>query len=99
MTDAPEAPAQDPLMALYGVNRHQQYGPSGIDLTDPSSIDWNALTRTYNLSPGEVQQLQVPSVPSGPNIQQRLESLRPGLNLGPLRLSTDGHKVTGRMRF
>ena len=89
----------DQMMSIYGVNRHQQYGPSQIDLNDPAAIDWSTVANQYQLSPEEVQQLQVPGVAQGPSIQQRLQQLRPQMQIGPLQLSTDGHRVRGRMQF
>lgn len=91
--------ADDPLMQIYGVNTGRQYGPSQLDLTDPTNIDWNQLASAYSLSPEEVQQLQVPAPAQGPTLQQRLESLRPNLNLDRLQLSVDGQKIRGRMEF
>ena len=98
MTDQPNP--QDLMMQIYARNGgHGVQGPQMFNFDDPESIDWGALARSYGLDPQEVQQLQIPTPSGGPSLQQRLQALRPNVNLGGLNLSTDGRRVQGRMTF
>lgn len=98
MTDQPTP--LDQMLSIYGVNAGRgQFGPSMVNLSDPGTIDWNALQAQYSLTPEEVQQLQVPSVSQGPSLAQRLQAMRPQARIGNLTLSTNGQRVQGRMKF
>lgn len=91
------------LMNIYGVNTGRQYGPGPQDapmnLNDPTQIDWGALAQRFQLTQEEVRQLQLAPPSSGPSLAQRLQALRPNVNLGPLNLSTDGRRIQGSMKF
>jgi hypothetical protein len=98
MADLPTPDQTALLMQLmHNGTPPDQQGP---DLSDPSKVDWGALARQYQLTPGEVQQLQVPAPASGgSSLAQRLQALRPQARIGGLQLGTDGRKVTGRLPF
>ena len=89
----------DQMLNIYAVNTGKQYGPQApIGLDDPTQLI-ERYRSALNLTPAEVQQLSVPQAQGGPSLQDRIQALRPNVNLGRLNLSTDGHRVQGRMRF
>ena len=94
---------QDNMDRIYGVNTGRQYGPgpedAPIDFNDPSQIDWGALAQRFQLTPEEVRQLQLAPPAGGPTLAERLQALRPQMQIGPLNLSTDGRRVQGSVKF
>lgn len=85
---------------IQGVNRRQQYGPTErpVNLQDPE-IDWESVAQMFQLSPEEVQQLQVQPPAEGRSLADRIRALRPQTNIGNLELMLDGDKLKGRMEF
>lgn len=89
----------DPTLAeIYGVARPGQVeGPeAGFDFSDPSTIDWGRFARNFELSPEEVQVLQVPPAGDTRPLEERLRALmtKDGVEWG-----VDGNQVTGTVRY
>lgn len=97
----------DPMMmALMGGdqigarNTGEVQGPERpVDFDDPDEDPFALLAQEFNLSPEEVEQLRVPTVPGGPSLADRLRSLRPNMSVGNMELGVEGNRVTGRMEF
>lgn len=97
---------QDLLMQVMASGQAPGQAPSGrgpssaggIDLSDPSSIDWGSLAQEYQLSPEQVQILQIPQPADGPSLSDRLERMRT-LNTGGWELKLEDNGITGSMRF
>lgn len=101
-----EPPMEDPtelVMRMMQMQEAQHTPPegalSGANLQDPMAIDWNRLRSTLQLSDDEIRQLQTPAPEGGPTLQERLQALRPGVDLGQLNLELTGRGVQGRMQF
>jgi len=95
-----DANAQELLLRMMGHEQIVGGGPApGFQLTDPTQVDWGRLTAALNLTDDEVRQLQTPMPAGGPTLQERLESIRPGVDMGQLRLNLTGEGVEGRVRF
>lgn len=91
--------AQQALMDIYTLNRGRPEGPERpVNMHDPAAIDWASLAQTYSLTPEEVEQLRVAPV-EGPSLQERIQALRPNIDLGPVQLGTSGRKVTATIPF
>lgn len=98
----------DELMAMLmgGANANRDAGPptavGGVDL-ETDLIDWEAVQREFGLSPEEVEELRLAPPDQGGGIRERLEGLRPNMNLGPLELTVDGSlkepRIEGSIRF
>ena len=70
----------------------------GINLADPAAIDWGTLAREYQLTPEQVQMLQIPAPAEGPSLGERLERMRT-LNTGGMEFKLEDNGITGSMRF
>ena len=96
---------EDLLMQLMGgdAQRQPEMGVGGISLEDPDMIDWDVVRREFGLSDEEVEELQMVAPPEGQSMSDRLQSMRPNMNLGPMELTVDGSikepRIEGRMRF
>jgi hypothetical protein len=88
----------DPELAeIYGIMRPGQVeGPeAGIDFSDPSRVDWGRLAREFELSPQEVQELQIPDQTGTP----LAERFRRMVTRGGVEWGVDGNQVTGKVRY
>lgn len=72
---------------------------SAISLDDPANIDWNALMANLQLTPEEVQMLQVPEPGEGRSLADRLQALRPQMNLGGMNIQLEDNGISGSLRF
>ena len=88
------------LTQIYTRNRGEPEGPPvPLNLEDPTQVDWGRLTRELQLTPEEVQELQIPAPEGGPTLAERVQRLRPQANIGALNLSIEDEKLQGRVRF
>lgn len=72
----------DPLMDIYGVHTGQTAGPDRpISLEDPT-VDWSQVAPMFQLTPEEIQELQVPTPQNGLGLRQRLGIPEGVWNLG-----------------
>lgn len=87
------------LQEMLGTHEVSQSGAANVVMDDPERLE--TIQTVFNLSPEEAEQLAVPGVEGGPSLASRLESLRPGMNIGPLELTLDGSfkepRVEGRI--
>lgn len=91
---------EDTMMNLMGVRRGPMQGPpQPLNLDDPANIDWGALASQYQLSPEEVQMLQIPGPEQGPSLADRLQALRPQMNMGGMNIRLEDNGISGKLRF
>lgn len=94
---------EDLLMQLMGAHEQTGEPPAQTSFEDTEAVDWDWLKTTFGLSDEEMVQLQMQPFDEGPSLEDRLEQLRPNMNLGPFELSLDGSikepRIEGRMRF
>ena len=97
------ADEQDLMMQVMGAPRAGGANTPTANFADPEQALLGTFQRRFNLSPEEVQQIQVQGPGEGLTLRQRLERLRPDLNIGGMELSVDGSieepRIEGRMRF
>lgn len=84
------------LMQVMGAHESPP-GPVQGNFQDPEAALLGVFQQRFNLSPEEVQQLQVPAPEEGLTLRQRLERLRP--NTGGIEWGVDGEQITGRVEF
>lgn len=97
---------QDLLMQVMGSAQAPGQAPpgrgptsaGGINLNDPAAIDWGVLAREYQLTPEQVQILQIPAPAEGPSLGERLERMRT-LNAGGFELKLEDNGISGTMPF
>ena len=94
---------QELLMQVMGSMQAPGQAPppnrvGGINLDDPANIDWGALAQEYELTPEQVQMLQIPAPAEGPSLGDRLERMRT-LNAGGMELKLEDNGISGTMRF
>ena len=96
-------PEEQQAMLMQVMGAHEGPGPVNANFADPEQALLGTFQRRFNLSPEEVQQIQVQGPGEGLTLRQRLERLRPDLNVGGMELSVDGSieepRIEGRMRF
>ena len=89
----------DPQELLMQIMGQHETAQSGINLNDPSAVNWDALVGQLQLTPEELQELQIPEVRGGPSLAERLQRLRPDVDIGRLNLELSGQGVRGRLEF
>ena len=91
---------QQMLMQLLGMQHEGAHGGGGgVSFEDPTGVDFGALFPGLQLSPEEVQTLQVRAPDEGPSLRQRLEALRPGLRLPGGEVNLTGEGIEGRITW
>lgn len=77
-------------------------GPIAGNFDDPEGL-WEGIRQRFRLSPEELNELRIENPAEGLSLGQRLQRLRPSLNVGPMELTVDGSvnepRIEGRMRF
>lgn len=95
----------DPEQLMQMMMAHEMGGSEieGISMDDPDMIDWGVVQREFGLSDEELAELQVVAPPEGRSMRDRLEGMRPNMNIGPMELTVDGSvkepRIEGRLRF
>ena len=94
---------KEPIMDLMGVPQAAPAAPAtaakGVGFNPSQEIDWDGLTSMFQLSPEEVQTLQIPRPEEGMSLGQRLQRLRPRANIGDLEIQLEDNGISGRMAF
>ena len=88
------------MQLMGGAHEGVHAGRSAtLQLEDPQAVDWGSLAQRFQLTPGEIQELQIPQPEGGPTLAERLARLKPQLRLGDINMELSGRGVRGRMEF
>ena len=90
------------LAELMGM-QEAAHGPQQVSFDDPEQVLLWRLTQQFQLSPEEIQELQLAAPDPGMTLRQRVERLRPRTNMGGIEWGVDGSvsepRLTGRVTW
>lgn len=90
---------QGMLMNIMGM-QEGQHAQQPISFEDPMEmLDWGEIAREFQLSPEEVQQIRIRPPGQGPSLVQRLQALRPQMQIGDMEIQLEDNGISGRMEF
>lgn len=90
---------QGMLMNIMGM-QESQHAQQPVSFEDPMEmLNWDEIAREFQLSPEEVQQIRIRPPGQGPSLVQRLQALRPQMQIGDMEIQLEDNGISGRMEF